>query len=189
MSLRGSCDDATRVGRAGWSSTSSPAWSGLCSMGECVALGAGQPREDLGVGDAVYRLIAALEVVTNKARIVAGIKTLHHLLPDLVPPMDRQWTGLFFGWSQVAPEYTDDEDRPLRLTTVLQVPRGAIEDDGLATLELPAVDRAAATVVRGAPDQFHDAFRAIHESSGPATGRRPSIGSSTSTVTDPAIRG
>jgi hypothetical protein len=44
-------------------------------------------------------LVATLEVVENKSRVVAGTKTLHHLLPDLVPPMDRRWTGLFFRWS------------------------------------------------------------------------------------------
>jgi hypothetical protein len=35
---------------------------------------------------------------------VAGTKTLHHLLPDLVPPMDRAWTGTFFGWSSGDPQ-------------------------------------------------------------------------------------
>ncbi|MEO5838491.1 MAG: MerR family transcriptional regulator [Acidimicrobiales bacterium] len=70
----------------------------------------------------------------------------------------------FDGLSLTLYEDTDDEDRPLRLTTALQVPSEVtIEGDGLATIELPAVDRAATTVVRGAPDQFHDAFRAIHE--------------------------
>lgn len=70
----------------------------------------------------------------------------------------------FDGLSLALYEDTDDEDRPLRLTTALQVPSEVtIEGDGLATIELPAVDRAATTVVRGAPDQFHDAFRAIHE--------------------------
>ncbi len=40
------------------------------------------------------RLISELAVVDNRARIVAGTKTLHHLLPSLVPPMDRAWTGV-----------------------------------------------------------------------------------------------
>lgn len=38
-----------------------------------------------------------------------------------------------------------------------------IEGDRLATIELAAVERAATIVVRGAPDQFDDAFRALHE--------------------------
>lgn len=52
----------------------------------------------------VDRLISDLAVVDNRARIVAGTKTLHHLLPDLIPPMDRAWTGAFFGWSLLDPQ-------------------------------------------------------------------------------------
>lgn len=69
----------------------------------------------------------------------------------------------FGGLSYALYEETSDPDRPLRLTTALPVPDGiTIEDDSLATIDLPAVERAATTVVRGAPDQFPDAFRAIH---------------------------
>lgn len=61
--------------------------------------------EDLGsdaadVSAQVYRLVAGLPVVENKAKVVAGTKTLHHLLPDLVPPMDRAGTGEFFRWQK-----------------------------------------------------------------------------------------
>lgn len=51
------------------------------------------------------QLIGSLGVVTNKAKLVAGTKTLHHLLPELVPPMDRAWTGLFFQFH--LPEWQD----------------------------------------------------------------------------------
>jgi GyrI-like small molecule binding domain len=70
----------------------------------------------------------------------------------------------FSGLSLALYEDTGDDGRPLRLTTALPIPGGVtIDGDGLATLELPAVERAATTVVRGAPDQFADAFRALHE--------------------------
>lgn len=63
------------------------------------------PQLDVAEASArLDRLISELGVVENKARIVAGSKTLHHLLPDLVPPMDRAWTGRFFGWSTVDPQ-------------------------------------------------------------------------------------
>lgn len=48
------------------------------------------------VGDRLWLAIDSLGVVENKAKLVAGTKTLHHLLPDLVVPMDRAWTGTFF---------------------------------------------------------------------------------------------
>lgn len=53
----------------------------------------------------LWQLIEHLRVVQNVSLIVPGTKTLHHLLPDLVPPMDRAWTGAFFQWSMGAPEY------------------------------------------------------------------------------------
>lgn len=49
-------------------------------------------------------LIREVGVVDNQSVIVAGTKTLHHLLPDLVPPMDRRWTGAFFGWWPIDPQ-------------------------------------------------------------------------------------
>jgi DNA-binding transcriptional MerR regulator len=70
----------------------------------------------------------------------------------------------FNGLSLALYEDTGDEDVPLRLTTALQVPAGVtIQGDGLTTIDLPTVERAATTVVRGAPDRFPDAFRALHK--------------------------
>ena len=57
----------------------------------------------------LWRLINSLGVVKNISRIVPGTKTLHHLLPDLVPPMDRAWTGTFFKWSATAPQYEQEK--------------------------------------------------------------------------------
>jgi hypothetical protein len=56
-------------------------------------------------GDRLWTLISSLGVVQNSAKIVAGTKTLHHLLPDLVVPMDRAWTGTFFQFH--LPEWQD----------------------------------------------------------------------------------
>ncbi len=44
----------------------------------------------------VWGLIASLRVSRSRTRIVAGSKALHHVLPDLVPPLDRQYTFRFF---------------------------------------------------------------------------------------------
>jgi hypothetical protein len=56
----------------------------------------------------LFELVASLDIVDNDARIVAGTKALHHLLPDLVPPMDRAWTGAFFGWSTIDAQYRQE---------------------------------------------------------------------------------
>lgn len=56
------------------------------------------------VSTAIDFLVSDLAVVENRALIVAGAKTLHHVLPDLVSPMDRAWTGAFFGWTVLDPQ-------------------------------------------------------------------------------------
>lgn len=48
------------------------------------------------ISEEIWRVIAALRVSRSETRIVAGTKALHHVLPDLVPPMDRQYTFRFF---------------------------------------------------------------------------------------------
>ncbi len=45
--------------------------------------------------DDLWRLISALRITVTKARVVSGSKALHLLLPDLVVPVDRRYTGAF----------------------------------------------------------------------------------------------
>jgi hypothetical protein len=74
-------------------------------IAELGALSIDDPGLDVaGTAGLLWNLIEQLGVVTNVALIVAGSKTLHHLLPDLVPPMDRAWTGAFFLWSTAGPQ-------------------------------------------------------------------------------------
>jgi hypothetical protein len=51
------------------------------------------------VGAALSRLAQSLDIVDNKTRIVPGSKALHHLLPELVVPIDRAYTQPFFQWA------------------------------------------------------------------------------------------
>lgn len=44
----------------------------------------------------VWTLIEVLAPTESKSKLVAGTKTLHHIFPDLVPPIDRKYTGGFF---------------------------------------------------------------------------------------------
>ncbi len=57
----------------------------------------------------VWSLIAHLGIVENKNTVVAGTKCLHHLLPDIVPPMDREFTQTFFGWENTDFQYHPQE--------------------------------------------------------------------------------
>jgi hypothetical protein len=53
-------------------------------------------RED--VLPPLIALVMGIGVTKNESKVVSATKTLHHLLPDLVPPMDRTFTGAFFSW-------------------------------------------------------------------------------------------
>jgi len=50
-----------------------------------------------------WDVIARIKVSTSRTQIVAGSKFLHHVLPDLVPPIDRQYTFNFFTGQKMVP--------------------------------------------------------------------------------------
>jgi hypothetical protein len=57
----------------------------------------------------LWTLVDQLDITSNNTRIVPGTKTLHHLLPDLVVPMDRAYTQNFFRWQN--PEFQYNQKR------------------------------------------------------------------------------
>jgi DNA-binding transcriptional MerR regulator len=121
-------------------------------------------------------VMADYEVIVKRLeplRVVALSEDLHdhteipaaagRLYPRLHAALARDGVA-FSGVSLALYEDSPDPERPMRLTTALPVPGGVtIDGDGMTTLDLPAVERAATTVVRGAPDQFDDAFRALND--------------------------
>jgi hypothetical protein len=128
----------------------------------------------------------------KRALIVPGTKALHHVLPDLVPPMDRAWTGAFFLWSAAAPQnaqaatFTPDVHRagaggPRREASRIHQTRLAYQQvqgsgqrdhrllhaqrDRIYTdLSQPALDSRSA--VRGARGSFDARVSRPHRSSG-----------------------
>ncbi len=60
----------------------------------------------------LWRLVSTIPLVENKSRIVPVTKALHHLLPDLVVPIDRAWTGAFFAWNM--PEFDQRPEKVFR---------------------------------------------------------------------------
>lgn len=67
------------------------------------------PIPSVDVDNQLWRITESLGVVDNRAKVVADTKTLHHLLPDLVVPMDRMWTGMFFELHP--PEWQDPDNQ------------------------------------------------------------------------------
>jgi hypothetical protein len=54
------------------------------------------PADVPGVVRRGWQVIAAIRASASETQIVAGTKTLHHVLPELIPPIDRQYTFRFF---------------------------------------------------------------------------------------------
>jgi hypothetical protein len=54
---------------------------------------------EAGFVPSLWSLIAELGIVDNLTPMVPGTKTLHHVLPMLVVPIDRLYTGTFFAWT------------------------------------------------------------------------------------------
>jgi hypothetical protein len=50
------------------------------------------------VAEKAWALIKSLGIARNDATLVPCSKALHHLLPELIVPMDREYTRTFFGW-------------------------------------------------------------------------------------------
>ena len=58
-------------------------------------------EDELGdVMDKLWKILSSLRVSATETQLIAGSKALHHLLPDLLPPIDRQHTLKFvYGYS------------------------------------------------------------------------------------------
>lgn len=77
----------------------------------------------------IWQVIENLGIVRNRSLIVAGIKALHHILPGLVPPMDRAWAGASFLRSAAAPQYAQSATLTRAFTGLAQVAR-AVKPSG-----------------------------------------------------------
>jgi DNA-binding transcriptional MerR regulator len=105
------------------------------------------------------RLAALTEDLTGHDQIADAADRLYPRLHAALAARGVAHGGL----SLALYDESGDEQHPVRFTAALPVPDGVtVEGDGIATVDLPAVDRAATTVVRGAPEGFPAAFGALH---------------------------
>lgn len=66
------------------------------------------------VGDSIWSLIESLEIILHDGeavqnKVVSGTKTPHHILPDLLFPIDRAYTQKFFQWANPEFQYHPEE--------------------------------------------------------------------------------
>lgn len=61
------------------------------------------------ISEKIWKLIQRLSIVDNKSKIVAGTKAMHHILPDLIVPIDRTYTQSFFLWHNSKFQYNQED--------------------------------------------------------------------------------
>jgi len=104
-----------------------------------------------GTGRALWQLIEGVDVIGNQARIVALSKTLHHLLPDLLPPIDRMYTQTFFGIG--APEFQYGQEKVFKevwghfVTIAAEVDPFRYVGEGWRTSRSKVIDNAVVAYV------------------------------------------
>ena len=98
------------------------------------------------VVQSLWALIGQASITENKAKVVASFKLLHHLLPDLVPPIDRAYTGQFFSWPDPYFQYRQREIFTEAFATFSEIARktkpSRLVGDGWRTSSSKIVDNA-----------------------------------------------
>lgn len=97
-------------------------------------------------------LIGRLTIVDNKAPLVACTKALHHLLPDLVVPIDREYTQAFFGWHNPEFQYRQGEFFTQAFAAFADVARSTnpqqyVRDSGWHTSRTKVIDNAIVSLL------------------------------------------
>ena len=60
------------------------------------------------VADKIWCAVSGARLSASGTQIVAGTKALHHVLPDLIPPVDRTYTIRFFHENTLMPRGDED---------------------------------------------------------------------------------
>jgi len=67
------------------------------------------PEDELWqVREELWNILGSLKISATQSKLVANSKTLHHILPNLVPPVDREYTLQFFYGNKM---YSDDQKK------------------------------------------------------------------------------
>lgn len=119
------------------------------------------------VVDELWKVIRGddgIKVSASNSPLVAATKVLHHLIPGLVPPIDRTYTGEFFVWKnrmQGSPEemFRDTFSRLIALAKQLESPARSYAGIGFNTALTKILDNAIVGFVRInrlSPDESSD---------------------------------
>jgi hypothetical protein len=57
--------------------------------------------------ESLWEIMESISVSESQTQLIAGSKTLHHLLPRIIPPIDRRYSLRFFYGEGRSPSYPD----------------------------------------------------------------------------------
>jgi hypothetical protein len=110
-----------------------------------------------GTGEALWALMSRFTIVNNASQLVPMTKALHHILPELVVPMDREYTQTFFGWQNPQFQYGQRECFMHAFEKFVEIARAVnpaqYVGDGWNSSRTKVIDNALAGVVRWAADK------------------------------------
>ena len=95
----------------------------------------------------LWSLIEKLNITSAENKIVGSSKTLHHILPDLVPPIDRRYTRAFFGWYGQQFQYNPERVFLNIFEGLVDIaqrtnPKQYVDDEGWHTSRTKIIDNA-----------------------------------------------
>lgn len=70
---------------------------------------------DADIAHKLWRIIQGMRLSQTQSQTVTGAKALHHLLPQLLPPIDREYTQTFFHYDDARFQYNQEEAFKLML--------------------------------------------------------------------------
>ena len=76
----------------------------------------GLAQIDADIAGKLWRIIGGMQLSQRQSQMVTGAKALHHLLPQLLPPIDRKYTRPFFLYDGRQFQYNQEEAFALMLS-------------------------------------------------------------------------
>lgn len=70
---------------------------------------------DAEIAHKLWRIIQGMQLSQTRSQTVTGSKAIHHLLPRLLPPIDREYTQTFFHYDDTRFQYNQEEAFKLML--------------------------------------------------------------------------
>ena len=76
---------------------------------------------DAEIAQKLWRIIQGMQLSQTRSQTVTGAKALHHLLPQLLPPIDREYTQTFFRYNDARFQYNQEAAFKMMLPYFAQI--------------------------------------------------------------------